>query len=250
LQTGTLTLISLNQNGTASANGSSELPEVSADGRFVAFRTFATDMVPGVVKPPSLVLFDRVTGSNALLVTGTTGNGWSSWVSRPALSTNGARLAFQSWDDGLVPGDLNRAGDVFASALDILPSLDSDGDGIPDWWTTQYFGHATGQAGDQSRAGDDADGDGLTNLEEFLAGTNPKSSSSALVLHITTATNSNATLSWPAVPGRNYQVLTTADLSNPDWQVLTSGVAILGSQGYFIVAATESQRYFRILCGD
>ena len=27
-------------------------------------------------------------------------------------------------------------------------TYDSDGDGIPDWWTQQYFGHATGQAGD------------------------------------------------------------------------------------------------------
>src|SRR5207302_6046035 len=26
-------------------------------------------------------------------------------------------------------------------------TYDSDGDGIPDWWTQQYFGHPTGQAG-------------------------------------------------------------------------------------------------------
>jgi Bacterial TSP3 repeat len=196
------------------------------------------------------VLFDRVTGSNVLLVTGTTGTGWSSWVLRPALSTNGMMLAFQSWDAGVVPGDLNLAGDAFASALDVLSTLDSDGDGIPDWWTTQYFGHATGQAGDQSRASDDADGDGLTNLEEYFAGTNPKSSSSVLVLHIATASNSTATLSWPAVPGRNYQVLTTAELSNPDWQVVPGSVGVVGGQGYFTVSAIESQRYFRILCTD
>jgi alpha-galactosidase len=51
---------------------------------------------------------------------------------------------------------------------------DSDGDGIPDWWMLQYFGHATGLASDKSRAQDDADGDGLTNLQEYQIGTNPK----------------------------------------------------------------------------
>ncbi len=53
-------------------------------------------------------------------------------------------------------------------------TYDSDGDGIPDWWTQQYFGHATGQAGDLSRAGDDPDHDGLTNLQKYILGTNPR----------------------------------------------------------------------------
>ena len=51
---------------------------------------------------------------------------------------------------------------------------DTDVDGIPDWWMTQYFGHPTGEAGDLSRAQDDAEPDGLTNLREFQLGTNPK----------------------------------------------------------------------------
>src|SRR5581483_4129846 len=51
--------------------------------------------------------------------------------------------------------------------------VDTDGDGIPDWWMLQNFGHATGQAADKSRATDDADGDGINNFAEYLAGTNP-----------------------------------------------------------------------------
>jgi len=51
---------------------------------------------------------------------------------------------------------------------------DSDVDGIPDWWMNQYFGHPTGQTGDQSRAQDDADSDGLDNLGEYQKGTAPK----------------------------------------------------------------------------
>lgn len=51
---------------------------------------------------------------------------------------------------------------------------DTDADGIPDWWMTLYFGHPTGQSGDQSLAGDNPDDDGLTNLQEYQIGTKPK----------------------------------------------------------------------------
>ncbi len=46
--------------------------------------------------------------------------------------------------------------------------LDSDKDGMPDWWEARY-----GLPINQSNAGDDSDQDGLTNIEEYRAGTNP-----------------------------------------------------------------------------
>jgi len=45
---------------------------------------------------------------------------------------------------------------------------DADGDGIPDWWEQQYFGSITNCA-----PGADPDGDGMPNLPEYLADTNP-----------------------------------------------------------------------------
>ena len=50
---------------------------------------------------------------------------------------------------------------------------DSDRDGLPDWWMLEHFGHRTGQVGDRSRAYDDADGDGYSNLQEYNWGTDP-----------------------------------------------------------------------------
>ena len=47
---------------------------------------------------------------------------------------------------------------------------DRDGDGIPDWFMNQY--HLWPQD-ETDISGNDMDGDGLTNLEEFLGGTDP-----------------------------------------------------------------------------
>ena len=52
--------------------------------------------------------------------------------------------------------------------------LDSDGDGMPDWWEMKHGLDAS----DATDASLDPDGDGLSNLEEFLQGTDPHSSDS------------------------------------------------------------------------
>ncbi len=59
-------------------------------------------------------------------------------------------------------------------------TLDNDGDGIPDWWMMQYFGHPTGQASDQSFAWNDPAGDGLSNLQKYLLWAESAGSSPAL----------------------------------------------------------------------
>jgi hypothetical protein len=84
------------------------------------------------------------------------------------------------------PGAANSPARLYRLVTPIQPSTnaDSDNDGIPDWWLLQYFGHPTGLAGDHSRAQDDADGDGMSNLQEFLAGTDPLAPQSVLKLRV------------------------------------------------------------------
>ena len=94
-----------------------------------------------------------------------------------------------------------------ASATPILPG-DSDCDGIPDAWMSQYFGHPTGQAPDHSLASDDADGDGQSNLREYLAGTDPTSSTSAFRIVEIAALDEDILLTWTTVGGKRYAVQT------------------------------------------
>ncbi len=56
---------------------------------------------------------------------------------------------------------------TIATAHYLPASLDSDGDGVPDWFESEYFGSLS------KSAGDDSDGDGLSVLDEYNGGTNP-----------------------------------------------------------------------------
>lgn len=61
-------------------------------------------------------------------------------------------------------GNLSPMGqEIFVTTV----AADTDQDGLPDEWELKYFGE------DPAAPGDDADGDGQTNLQEFQAGTDP-----------------------------------------------------------------------------
>ncbi len=57
---------------------------------------------------------------------------------------------------------------VISPTTTVRVFMDSDGDGIPDWWEYLHFDGATNAVADQ-----DADGDGTTNYEEYVADTDP-----------------------------------------------------------------------------
>ncbi|HET7625024.1 MAG TPA: matrixin family metalloprotease, partial [Verrucomicrobiae bacterium] len=68
---------------------------------------------------------------------------------------------------------------VSIRVVSLTGDSDNPSDGIPDYWMEFYFGHSDPRASDKSRATDDADGDGLDNLQEYIAGSNPTNAGSA-----------------------------------------------------------------------
>lgn len=247
VQSGSLSLISANAAGTASGSAASDQPGFSGDGRFIAFRSFATNLLPTASIPPGLFVFDRATGSNKLVVAGSQ-LPRQVGISPPAINHHGDTIAFKTLNAGLTPGDWNRTGDAFVDSVSVLSIADGDGDGIPDWWLQQYFGHADGAAADLSRAGDDADGDGMTNGQEFLAGTDPTDEDSSLWMQITLTppTGTNALLQWPAKPGASYRVQYSDDVAAGNWQNLSTPVQVLGDWGQVSVNRTNLARVFRV----
>ncbi len=243
-----VTLVSINSSHTGSANGPSDSPVISGDGRFVIYRSFATDIASTPANVPNLYVFDRFTGSNSIPASAAAGRGWSSWVSKPALNGDGSMAIFQSLGSGIVSGEFNRTQDVFREPLVPWGAADTDGDGIPDAWLEHYFGHITGQAGDLSRARDDADGDGMTNLQEYLAGTDPRDAASALRLAIAVIASSNttATLTWQVSPGKHYGLFYKNHLNDVNWQNAAGDIYVIGTSGYLRLASKDSSRYYRL----
>jgi acid phosphatase type 7 len=82
---------------------------------------------------------------------------------------------------------------------------DTDHDGLPDGWEVRFGLSPLKTDGNEGAQGD-PDHDGLTNLQEYLAGTDPGDIKSTLSLKLVKLTQAEVTLAWPSVPNKQYQV--------------------------------------------
>jgi PKD repeat protein len=117
-QTGTTTLISKSSSGVP-GNSISEYASISANGRYVAYFSYATNLVAGDNNGHAdIFVHDRDTGTTTLVsrnTAGDLGNQISLW---PTISPDGRFVAFNSHATNLVPGDPgNPYPDVFLRDL-------------------------------------------------------------------------------------------------------------------------------------
>jgi hypothetical protein len=128
-----------------------------------------------------------------------------------------------------------------ANALCTVNTLaDTDHDGLPDEWETQYFGSTL--AGD---ANADSDGDGLMNLAEYNTGTNPTNAASFLKVQLVAGVN--ATISFGAEPNKTYTIQYAPLVSGP-WSPLANVLAKTTSRVESIVDALgPGSRFYRVV---
>jgi hypothetical protein len=114
-------------------------------------------------------------------------------------------------------------------------------DGIPDDWQSQYWGP---KSDDWGRANADSDGDGASNSQEFLAGTNPLDRNSVLKTWFTW-NRFGRTLNWNTRPGLVYQVQVSTQLGS--WSNLGSPRFAAGNADSLGVSGDRATEFFRVL---
>ncbi|MDR4484687.1 MAG: FG-GAP-like repeat-containing protein [Nitrospirales bacterium] len=145
-QTGLTTRVSVSSTG-AEANGGSSYPRISANGRFVAFTSYASNLVNGDTNGvDDVFVHDRQTGQTTRVNVSSAGVEAAPSTCDcfgPAISGNGRFVAFTSNASNLAPGDTNdggpgsEGGDIFvhdlSSSTSSIPAHnDLNGDGKTD----------------------------------------------------------------------------------------------------------------------
>ena len=192
---------------SVAGNGACDSPAISADGRFIAYRSFADNLAANDTNGvPDIFLFDALAATTTLVTVSPLGNWPANGRSlNPVFSRDGQTLLWQSWASNLAGQDFNQWCDLYA-----LQSFATNATGPGQSFNISAFGIVS------------------------LAGQGSSARASML--------------SWPSQAGVNYQVQFTDDLNPAQWQPLTNGIRVIGTQGYLVDTPTNaSQRFYRVV---
>jgi len=110
----TTTRVNVATGGAQAAGGHSFYPSFSADGRFVAFVSDATNLVPKDTNNSwDIFVHDRVKGTTQRVSVASGGAQADAGSARPSISADGRYVAFESGAMNLLPDDTNNVVDVF-----------------------------------------------------------------------------------------------------------------------------------------
>ena len=121
---------------------------------------------------------------------------------------------------------------------------DTDGDMIPDWWERAHGLNLSSS----SDATTDDDGDGYTNLQEFMADTDPADPASALKITSINIVGSDTQINFSTVLDKSYIVERTLTLQPTSWTTVATNVPGTGSPVQVIdpSGGTNPTRYYRV----
>ncbi len=119
--------------------------------------------------------------------------------------------------------------------------LDLNHNGMSDVWEKQFNASGLNPALD-------TDGDGFTNLQESIAGTNPFDRNSHPTVGVTQLSG-QLQPNWPTVSGKQYQLLGNASLDPNGWQVLSTGTGA-GSLQSLTLDPSARFHFFKVQVQD
>lgn len=119
---------------------------------------------------------------------------------------------------------------------------DTNSNAIADSWEAYYFGSSATNITQTT----DADQDGMTDYEEFIAGTNPTNADSKLIFTAENVqANNSVKIQWAAIPGRVYQVQSSTNVIN--WVPLSDWLRASSSpMSYTVTNAGSGSHLYRV----
>ncbi len=211
---GTNLMVTRCYNSTNFANGISISPTISPNGRFVAYRSTGTNIVPNnTTGRGNIYLYDRFYNTTTLITAdplgATVANNWSR---QPEFSGDGSTLVFQSYASDLANEAFNGIGAVFALNMSPAPT-NSTGTNVT------LFARLTGFTP-------------LSQQGQGVAGGNP-------------------VIQWQSGTGNSYQVQYCTNMNNPVWQTVNGNMVLVGNNGQIIdLTPAAGQKFYRIVLGN
>lgn len=153
--------------------------------------------------------------------------GWINFEAQgnPQITLNTGRFSGYAWSANC--GWINLGDGSFTLATtNILPGADTDGDGLADAYEFQFTSPDSLALLTDSG---DADADGESDLEEYLANTNPFDPYSQLRITAYSFTGvADFSLTWTSTPTRLYRIESKPDLNPPAWTLALNNIVPSG----------------------
>ncbi len=184
-------------------------------------------------------------GTNYTAASGTLTIPAGSTSAQVNVSVTGGTLAAPSANFFLHLGSPANATILRANGKCTITPVDTDGDGMPDYWET-LNGFAPNDPADALA---DADGDGVTNRDEFTLGSNPLDAADPLRVTGMQAAAGDFSLTFQSVAGRHYRVEYKDQLTDAAWLPLGADITATGTATTVqdsAITATQPRRFYRV----
>ena len=122
-------------------------------------------------------------------------------------------------------------------------TVDLNGNGISDVW--EWTHNAVGIS-----PADDPDGDGFSNLLEAIAATNPFDSNSYPRIALASYSATNLSVNLACALGKQYQLLSAANIPSTNWIVETNVVARSGTNVTLSIPLPGTVMFYRVSISD
>ena len=133
--------------------------------------------------------------------------------------------------------------------LIVAASVDTVGDGAPDWWRAQHFGGNGATTNADSSATADYDHDGISNLAEYLADTNPTNTASRLAVTGIAIVSNQVRITWSGGVNANQSIEYCNSLADTNgWRSVYTNTppTAVNNTLFDIGAGTATSRFYRI----